>query len=267
MSSRRWQGEKPATGLQAAAREARYALLADAAEEMGAQCIVTAHTADDQAETVTMRQSRSQADAPGLAGMADGVLVDRRVWVLRPFLGLRRADIRDYLSAGRGLVRRSEQRQSALRAGARAAGARMTTSVGHRSIQPRRREAPPSSARVASLLERHVTVFNGLPRGSIQCSPRRSPIADCRRAILSPRRGALAAGGICRAGKRPRGLPRFCRAAGRPDDRRAGGFRSPSFGSLSLPRGQKSARYWSYSLVRKRSGTAASSSRISVQSR
>src|SRR5687768_3450393 len=34
--TRQWQGEKPETGLQAAAREARYKLLSDAAEKMGA---------------------------------------------------------------------------------------------------------------------------------------------------------------------------------------------------------------------------------------
>ncbi len=96
---RQWQGDKPATGLQAAARTARYGLLADAAETIGACCILTAHTADDQIETIAMRQSRSAPDAPGLAGMAPGVLVDRRVWVWRPFLHLRRADIRSFLVA------------------------------------------------------------------------------------------------------------------------------------------------------------------------
>ena len=86
--TRVWRGEKPKTGIQAAARQARYRLLADAAEEIGATCILAGHTADDQAETIAMRQSRSQPDAAGLAGMAGGVLVDRRVWVLRPFLSL-----------------------------------------------------------------------------------------------------------------------------------------------------------------------------------
>lgn len=95
----RWTGRKPQAGIQAAARMARYTLLADAAQDMAALCIVTGHTADDQRETVAMRQSRSQADAPGLAGMAPAVLFDCRVWVLRPFLELQRADIRSYLTA------------------------------------------------------------------------------------------------------------------------------------------------------------------------
>ncbi|WP_426238929.1 tRNA lysidine(34) synthetase TilS [Pararhizobium sp. DWP1-1-3] len=96
---RQWSGDKPATGIQAAARAARYGLLADAAQGMGALCIVTAHTADDQNETIVMRQSRSDPNAPGLAGMAAGVLVDRRAWVWRPFLHVCRADIRAFLAA------------------------------------------------------------------------------------------------------------------------------------------------------------------------
>ncbi|HTF77159.1 MAG TPA: tRNA lysidine(34) synthetase TilS [Bradyrhizobium sp.] len=87
----RWTGEKPKTGLPAAARTARYRLLAQAARACGATHILTAHTRDDQAETLLMRLLRGSGIG-GLAAMAreserDGVLL------ARPFLHVSKSQL------------------------------------------------------------------------------------------------------------------------------------------------------------------------------
>lgn len=94
--TRRWEGAKPTSGVQAAAREARHALLAEVAREIGAAAIVTAHNLDDQRETIGMRSMRRGAGA-GLAGIAPATLVLGSAWVLRPLLAVPRADIRAHL--------------------------------------------------------------------------------------------------------------------------------------------------------------------------
>lgn len=71
----RWSGAKPSTGIQEAARAARYRLLGAAARRAKAHCVITAHTLDDQAETVLFRIARGSGLA-GICGMARTVPID-----------------------------------------------------------------------------------------------------------------------------------------------------------------------------------------------
>jgi tRNA(Ile)-lysidine synthase len=87
----RWTGAKPKTGLPAAARAARYRLLAEAARANGATHILTAHTRDDQAETLLMRMLRGSGIA-GLAAMARQSERDG-VWLARPFLHVSKSQL------------------------------------------------------------------------------------------------------------------------------------------------------------------------------
>ena len=79
--------------LQAEARRARYAALADWAGERGLAAIATAHHADDQAETLLLRLNRASGVA-GLAGTrARAVVPGTSLMLLRPLLGWRRAEL------------------------------------------------------------------------------------------------------------------------------------------------------------------------------
>lgn len=84
--TRHWTGHKPQTGLQEKARAARYALLAEEARAFGATAIVTAHTLDDQAETLLIRMAAGSGLA-GLSGMATRGAVNGAV-LARPLLGV-----------------------------------------------------------------------------------------------------------------------------------------------------------------------------------
>jgi len=90
-------------GLQGEARRARYAALAEWAEAEGLAAVLTAHHADDQAETVLMRLARG-AGASGLAGIRPArPLGDRGVWLLRPLLGWRKTEL-EVIVAAAGIV-------------------------------------------------------------------------------------------------------------------------------------------------------------------
>jgi tRNA(Ile)-lysidine synthase len=77
--------------VERTAREVRYDFLARVARRVGAEAILTAHTADDQAETVVMNVCRGSGIA-GLAGIPRETSW-RGVRVVRPLLDVSRRDI------------------------------------------------------------------------------------------------------------------------------------------------------------------------------
>lgn len=82
--------------IEMAARELRYTFLADTAAAQACTCIVTAHTAGDQAETVLMRMARG-CGLTGLRGIPP-VGETGGVTLLRPLLAVSRAQIEAYLA-------------------------------------------------------------------------------------------------------------------------------------------------------------------------
>lgn len=81
-----WKGAKPETGLQVAARIARYRLMGAAMAEDGATVLLTAHHLQDQAETVLMRMAHGSG-IEGLKGMTDMAEIEG-VRVHRPLLAV-----------------------------------------------------------------------------------------------------------------------------------------------------------------------------------
>lgn len=90
-----WSGAKPKTSVQSSAREARYRLMAQWCAENDAEGVVTAHTIEDQAETLLMRLARGSG-LDGLSAMAEESMV-HGVRVLRPLLDVERRKLRAFL--------------------------------------------------------------------------------------------------------------------------------------------------------------------------
>jgi len=92
-----WTDPKPDSGLQAAARAARYRLLTEHCMAQGILHLCLAHHLDDQVETRAMRAAR-QSGPSGLAGMSA-----LREWggvrLLRPLLGITKQALRATLTA------------------------------------------------------------------------------------------------------------------------------------------------------------------------
>ena len=84
--------------LEEAAREVRYAFLAELAESIGADCVAVGHTTDDQVETILMHLIRGTG-ARGLRGLQPANLwqsSERSLTVIRPLLPVSRQETADY---------------------------------------------------------------------------------------------------------------------------------------------------------------------------
>ncbi|MBW8709176.1 MAG: tRNA lysidine(34) synthetase TilS [Alphaproteobacteria bacterium] len=97
-----WTGAKPKSGIEAAAREARYRLMGEWLAKRKIAALLVGHTLDDQAETFLLRLARGSGldglaamravapwPVPGFAGLA----------LARPLLGFRREALRAHLKS------------------------------------------------------------------------------------------------------------------------------------------------------------------------
>ena len=94
-----WTNTKPATGIQKAARAARYHLLAEWCRAQGCLHLLTAHHREDQAETSLIRR-RAGSGIDGLAGMS-AVREMPGIRLVRPLLGVAKARLVALLTAER----------------------------------------------------------------------------------------------------------------------------------------------------------------------
>src|SRR5262245_58498488 len=83
-------------GLEGAARQARYEFLARAADQCGARYVATAHTADDQVETILHHILRGTGLA-GLAGIPRTRPLTTAATLIRPLLAVTRQEVLEYL--------------------------------------------------------------------------------------------------------------------------------------------------------------------------
>jgi len=93
-------GSGKSSGIEAAARELRYRFFRELAREGRVAMIATAHTLDDQAETVLQRIFRGTG-IRGLSGIHPRIVFEEQGRefgeVLRPLLGFRRAELQEFL--------------------------------------------------------------------------------------------------------------------------------------------------------------------------
>ena len=95
--SRRVEVKRRGRGIEAAAREVRYAALADAAREAGARIVMTAHHRDDRLETFLLQWMRG-AGPDGLAAFPAARAFNNDLQLLRPLVDIARTDLERYVA-------------------------------------------------------------------------------------------------------------------------------------------------------------------------
>ena len=131
-------------GMEEAARELRYEALRGLMASGVADVVATAHTLDDQAETVVMKMLRG-AWTEGLGGISPVVMCADGGRIVRPLLGVRRAEVEEFLGA-----RGQEWREDATNA-----DVTMTRNRVRHELMPRLREFNPG---VDALLARTAEI-------------------------------------------------------------------------------------------------------------
>jgi tRNA(Ile)-lysidine synthase len=95
----RHHSAKKNIGIEAAARQLRYAFFSEILREDACSKVATAHTLDDQAETVLLKLARG-AGTRGMAGIWPQLAISQAdsLAIVRPLLGTHRAELREFLS-------------------------------------------------------------------------------------------------------------------------------------------------------------------------
>ena len=91
-----WEGDKPSTGIEEKARQARYELLCSWCRQHAINHLAIAHHLFDQAETFLMRMQRGSG-IRGLASMED-ISQRQDICILRPLLDIHPNVLKEYLT-------------------------------------------------------------------------------------------------------------------------------------------------------------------------
>lgn len=153
-------------GTEDAARRLRYEFLGHTADDLGADAIATAHTADDNAETMLLNLARG-AGLRGLCGIPP-----RRGRIIRPMLDVTRAEIEAYLEQ-RGIA----HVEDSTNAGDDYARNRIRHHAvpALRSVNP---EFSRAASRAAELLRRDEEFLEGLARDFVEANPKGLPCRE-----------------------------------------------------------------------------------------